>query len=333
MAFFPSRRGLLLSAATAAAAFGLDGTLAVADTRPHQRTPDPARGYVRHKVGDAAVTALYDGVWEKAHDPAFFSNATVGQTKRALTAAGFTTAFVTIPITTFVIKLNGKTVLCDTGGGDQVQAFNPNSVFVSGKTFANLKAAGIDPGQIETVLISHFHPDHIFGLLGKSDNAPAFPNAEIIVPAAEYKWWTDPSLTDRLAPGRRPLAHRIQTVIPNWKNVLPVEGEDEVVPGITFVSAPGHTRPYCLPPQLRQCTIDDFQRCRLCAGTVCQSSRLARSFRPGWSDGRNLPPQAAQSSGCRSDDDLRLALPLARPGQNNKRWRQLRADNCAKRVT
>ena len=241
MAFFPSRRGLLLSAATAAAAFGLDGTLAVADTRPHQRTPDPARGYVRHKVGDAEVTALYDGVWEKAHDPAFFSNATVGQTKRALTAAGFTTAFVTIPITTFVIKLNGKTVLCDTGGGDQVQAFNPNSVFVSGKTFANLKAAGIDPGQIETVLISHFHPDHIFGLLGKSDNAPAFPNAEIIVPAAEYKWWTDPSLTDRLPPGRRPLAHRIQTVIPNWKNVLPVEGEDEVVPGIRFVSAPGHT--------------------------------------------------------------------------------------------
>jgi len=241
MAFFPSRRGLLLSAATAAAAFGLDGTLAVADTRPHQRTPDPARGYVRHKVGDAEVTALYDGVWEKAHDPAFFSNATVGQTKRALTAAGFTTAFVTIPITTFVIKLNGKTVLCDTGGGDQVQAFNPNSVFVSGKTFANLKAAGIDPGQIETVLISHFHPDHIFGLLGKTDNAPAFPNAEIIVPAAEYKWWTDPSLTDRLPPGRRPLAHRIQTVIPNWKNVLPVEGEDEVVPGIRFVSAPGHT--------------------------------------------------------------------------------------------
>jgi glyoxylase-like metal-dependent hydrolase (beta-lactamase superfamily II) len=241
MAFFPSRRGFLFSAATVAAAFGLDGTLAVAEARPHQHTPDPARGYMRHKLGDAEVTALYDGVWEKAHDPAFFSNATIGETKRALTAAGFTSAFVTIPITTFVIKLNGKTVLCDTGGGDQVQAFNPTSVFVSGKTFANMKAAGIDPGQIETVLISHFHPDHIFGLLGKNDNAPAFPNAEIIVPAAEYKWWTDPSLTGRLPPGRRPLAHRIQTVIPNWKNVLPVEGEDEVVPGIRFVSAPGHT--------------------------------------------------------------------------------------------
>ena len=57
----------------------------------------------------------------------------------ALAAAGLATAFVTIPITTFVIKLNGKTVLCDAGGGDQVQAFNPNSVFVSGKTLANPK--------------------------------------------------------------------------------------------------------------------------------------------------------------------------------------------------
>jgi len=317
MAFFPSRRGLLLSAATAAAAFGLDGTLAVADTRPHQRTPDPARGYVRHKVGDAEVTALYDGVWEKAHDPAFFSNATVGQTKRALTAAGFTTAFVTIPITTFVIKLNGKTVLCDTGGGDQVQAFNPNSVFVSGKTFANLKAAGIDPGQIETVLISHFHPDHIFGLLGKSDNAPAFPNAEIIVPAAEYKWWTDPSLTDRLPPGRRPLAHRIQTVIPNWKNVLPVEGEDEVVPGIRFVSAPGHT------PGHTAFHLSSGHEQLMISSDTAYVPGLARRVRSGCGSCRNQPPQVARPR-CRGENaDLRLSLSVAGLRPVCPRWCRL----------
>jgi glyoxylase-like metal-dependent hydrolase (beta-lactamase superfamily II) len=252
MAFLPSRRNLVLSAATAAAVFGLDGSLAIARARrhrrpshaterPHRLTQDPAQGYLRYKVGDAEVTALYDGTWEKAHDPAYFSNATVDETRHALAAAGLATAFVTIPITTFVIKLNGKTVLCDAGGGDQVQAFNPNSVFVSGKLLANMKAAGIAPSQIETILVSHFHPDHIFGLLGKETNAPVFPNAEIIVSAAEYKWWTDPSLTSRLPPGRQPLARRIQAVIPNWKNVLPVEGEDEVVPGIRFVSAPGHT--------------------------------------------------------------------------------------------
>ena len=236
-----SRRNLILSAAMAGAALGLDKSLAIAAPARRQQTADPAQGFFRYKVGDAECTALYDGIWEKAHDAAYFSNATVAETKEALAAAGFITAFVTIPITVFVIKLNDKLILCDAGGGDQVQAFNPKSVFVSGKMMANMKAAGIDPKKIETILISHFHPDHIFGLLEKNTNAPVFPNAEIIVPAAEYKWWTDPSLIARLPKGRRPLARRIQAVIPNWKNVLPVEGEDEVVPGIRFVSAPGHT--------------------------------------------------------------------------------------------
>ena len=244
---FPtSRRRLILSAAVAGAALGLDRSLAIAAPlrRRHtlgRHTSDPPRGFLRYKVGDAECTALYDGVWEKVHDPAYFSNATIAETKEALAAAGLSTAFITIPITVFIIKLNDKLVLCDAGGGDQVQSYNPKSIFVSGRLLANMKAADIDPQKIETILVSHFHPDHIFGLLGKETNAPVFPNAEIIVPAAEYKFWTDPSVITRLPPARRSLARRIQTVIPMWKNVLPVEGEDEVVPGIRFVAAPGHT--------------------------------------------------------------------------------------------
>ncbi|CCE09608.1 conserved exported hypothetical protein [Bradyrhizobium sp. STM 3843] len=255
-----TRRDFIVSAAVASAAFGLDGwlslpTAAAARHRHHARhkhqaqhaqqvrakTPDPPRGHFRYTVGEAEIIALYDGIWEKAHDPAYFSNASIDETKQALAAGGFTTDFVTIPITVFVVKLKGKIILCDAGGGDQVQAFNPQSAFVSGKMIRHLNEVGIDPKQIETVLVSHYHPDHIFGLLGKNTDAPVFPSAEIIVPAAEHKFWTDPAVIDRLPEARRPLARRIQAVVAMWKNVLPVDGEDEVVPGIRFVSTPGHT--------------------------------------------------------------------------------------------
>jgi len=255
--FTSTRRTVVLSVAAAAAAFGLDKRLAIAapevptqkkpasptHLRPRRtaQTPDPVPGFHRYKVGAVECTALYDGIWEKAHDPAYIKNASIAETKRALAAAKLPTGFIPIPISALVVNINGKLILCDAGGGGQVQAFNPQSVFVSGKMMANMRAAGIDPRKIETVLISHFHPDHIFGLLANRTNAPVFPNAEIIVPAAEYKWWTDPSLIERLPPARKPLALRIQSVIPMWKNVLPVEGEDEVVPGIRFVAAPGHT--------------------------------------------------------------------------------------------
>src|SRR5215471_3945845 len=164
-----SRREFVLSAAVAATALGLDKSLALTAPPRTQRTPDPKPGHVRYKVGDAEITAVYDGIWEKAHDPKYFgnSNVTVAEVKQALAQAGLTTAFVPIPITVFVVKLNGKLIMVDSGGGNQVQAFNPDSVFVSGKMMANMRAAGIDPKKIETVLVSHFHPDHIFGLLEK----------------------------------------------------------------------------------------------------------------------------------------------------------------------
>ncbi|HEY7647108.1 MAG TPA: MBL fold metallo-hydrolase [Hyphomicrobiales bacterium] len=235
-----TRREFVLSAATTAAVFGLGGRMAIS-APAKQKSRDPKPGIHRYKVGDAECIAIYDGIWEKAHDPAFFQNATIEDTKKALAKAKQRTDFVPIPIMALLIKHKGKLILCDTGGGDQVQAFNPNSVFVSGKMRTNLKAAGIDPKKIETILISHFHPDHIFGLLKPKTNEPVYPNAEIILSAAEYKWWTDTGLAERVPPGRKRLVQRIQSCIPKWKNVLPVEGEDEVVPGIRFVKAPGHT--------------------------------------------------------------------------------------------
>lgn len=227
-----SRRDFVASTALAAA-LGLNARLAISPAFA-QKTPDPAKGFVSYKIGSAEVTALYDGIWEKAHDPAFIANASVEDVKNAMTSAGLPADFVSIPFTVAVVKNGGKTILCDSGTGGQVQP-------TAGKMMENMKAAGIDPAKIDTILISHFHPDHIFGLMEKGTNAPVFPNAEIIVSDAEYKFWTDANVFDKLNEARKGLAKRIQTVFPTWKNIRQVSGEPEVAPGIRFVDAPGHT--------------------------------------------------------------------------------------------
>jgi glyoxylase-like metal-dependent hydrolase (beta-lactamase superfamily II) len=227
-----SRRDFVVSTGLAAA-LGLNARLVVTPAYA-QKTPDPAKPFVTYKIGDAEVTAIYDGIWEKAHDPAFISNASIDDVKAAMVKAGLPADFVSIPFTVAVVKTGGKTVLCDSGTGGQVQP-------TAGKLAANMKAAGIDPGKIDTILISHFHPDHIFGLMEKDTNKPVYPDAEIIVSDDEYKFWTDPAVIDKLPEARKGLARRIQAVFPTWKNIRQVTGEPEVAPGIRFVSAPGHT--------------------------------------------------------------------------------------------
>ena len=227
-----SRRDFVVSTAMAAA-LGLNARLAVSPAFA-QKTPDPAKPFVTYKVGAAEVTALYDGIWEKPHDPAFIANASVDDVKAAMVKAGLPADFVSIPFTVLVIKTGGKTIMCDSGTGGQVQP-------TAGKLAANMKAAGIDPAKIDTILISHCHPDHIFGLMEKDSNNPVFPNAELIISDVEYKFWTDPAVIDRLPEARKGLARRIQAVFPTWKNIRQVAGEPEVAPGIRFVNAPGHT--------------------------------------------------------------------------------------------
>src|SRR6476660_3636050 len=227
-----SRRDFVVSAGLAVA-LGLDARLIISPALA-QKTADPAKGFVTYKVGAAEVTALYDGIWEKPHHPAFIANSSVADGKGSMTKAGLPADFVSIPFTVVVVRNGGKTVLCDSGTGGQVQP-------TAGKMMANMKAAGFDPAKIDTILISHFHPDHIFGLMEKGTNAPVFPNAEIIVSDAEYKFWTDANVFDKLNEARKGLAKRIQAVFPAWKNIRQVSGEPEVAPGIRFVNAPGHT--------------------------------------------------------------------------------------------
>lgn len=229
-----SRRAALASASLAAA-FGLTGQTFVIAPALAQKTPDPGVGYRRYKVGSIEVTALYDGIWEKPHDPAFIKNASIDDTKEALAKAGFTTEFVSIPLTVVVLRIGDRLIMIDSGSG--AGQWQPTATRLA----TNMVAAGIDRSKIDTILISHFHPDHIFGLMERGSNAPVYPNAEIIVTGAEYRWWTEPGRVEKLPDARKALGQRIQTVFPGWKNFRLVEDEREVAPGVHLIKAPGHT--------------------------------------------------------------------------------------------
>ena len=101
--------------------------------------------------------------------------------------AGVTTAdqapprVAAIPLTVIVLKSGNKHIMVDAGSG--VGQWQANATHLP----ANMQAAGIDRSQIRTILVSHFHPDHVWGLMEKGTNADVFPNAELIVNGTEYK--------------------------------------------------------------------------------------------------------------------------------------------------
>jgi glyoxylase-like metal-dependent hydrolase (beta-lactamase superfamily II) len=227
-----SRRDLVLSAAGAYAAFGLTKPIAFIGAAEAQQAP--TQGFRKYKVGDIEVISLADGVWEKPHDENFIKGVNVEQTKAALKAGGLTDAHVPIPFTILAVNTGGQLVLIDSGTG--AQAGGPKA----GVLAQSMQAAGIDPKAVKKIVVSHFHGDHIFGLMAKDTNAQTFPDAEIVVPAAELKWWTQP--VDSIPQPRRGLAQRVQATLANWKNIKAVDGEAEVAPGIRAIPAHGHTQ-------------------------------------------------------------------------------------------
>ena len=232
--FNMSRRGALVSAAMAAA-FGLAKPLAlIADA--HAEAPvEPTAGFYKYKVGSIEVTAVYDGIWRKPHDPTFIKGVTIDETKAALAKAGLTTDFMPIPLTVLVLKIGDKHIMIDAGSG--VGQWQANATHLP----ANMKAAGIDRSQISTILVSHFHPDHVWGLMEKGTNDAVFPEAELVVNRVEYDFWTESGRVETLPEGRRAAGRRIADVFPTWKNWRLVESGTEVAPGIQMLDAYGHT--------------------------------------------------------------------------------------------
>jgi glyoxylase-like metal-dependent hydrolase (beta-lactamase superfamily II) len=223
-----SRRSFLTSSAFAAAAFAMPAEAKA----PFAGTQAP--GVYRLKLGDFQLTALFDGVWYLPIDDKFVRNAGVAEVNQALAAAFLPPSVLPISFTALLVNTGSKLVLIDTGTAGQI-------VDTAGSMLENLGTAAVEPRAIDTILISHFHPDHIDGIKTK-DGAKVFPNAEILVPEPEWDFWMDEG---NMAPAEGAVkryflnAHRIFRDIAS--EVRRFNPGAEVAPGIVSIPAFGHT--------------------------------------------------------------------------------------------
>jgi glyoxylase-like metal-dependent hydrolase (beta-lactamase superfamily II) len=192
-----------------------------------------APGFFRYKIGDIELTAIHEG-WAPRPLENLIRNASLADVQAAAREAFLPTDAIQNTYTTLVVRNGDRLTLIDTGFGDMAPP-------TGGLWMTNFRAAGFDPAQVNTVLISHFHGDHINGLR-RRDGSAMFPNAEVMVPAAEWAFWMDDTRMNQAPEAMRgafQVARRVFT--PIAKDVKQYEPNKELVPGVTSTALHGHS--------------------------------------------------------------------------------------------
>lgn len=231
------RRGLVTGAAAIVGATTLGRQASAQDTSGATQggqDMDQVPGFYRFRVGDTIVTTINDGLGARPLDAAFVRNAELGDVQAALEAAFQPTDTIAIPYTITLIERGDRLVLIDTGTGGMTGP-------TGGRALANLRAAGYAPEQIDTIVISHFHGDHIQGIRAR-EGAANFPNATIHVPEAEWAFWMDDANQSRAPEAMQPAFQGVHRVFdPILNAVERYSGETELAPGLRSLPANGHT--------------------------------------------------------------------------------------------
>jgi glyoxylase-like metal-dependent hydrolase (beta-lactamase superfamily II) len=211
-----------------------------------QRMEPPAPQFYRHRIGEVELIALSDG---GLNYPAAMILGNVPPERAA--QYNLPEKQVFIPYTILLIKTGGQWVLNDVGAGDlgnPGDGIFPGLDHTTSRTnlvLPSLKAAGIDPKEIDMILITHAHPDHIGGMFDAEGNL-AFPNARYYVAQKEWDYWmsADPSTVEAEA-----LRHHLELLVGEARKafdaikdqVTLVQGGEEIVPGVRFEATHGHT--------------------------------------------------------------------------------------------
>jgi glyoxylase-like metal-dependent hydrolase (beta-lactamase superfamily II) len=196
-------------------------------SQPAQQIP----GVYHRRIGDIVVTAISDGYLDGGID--VMRNIDLEKAERILKEA-FRPVRRT-NVNAFLIHSKGRLAIVDTGSGNYLL---PTAGFVQ----RSLASAGIDAKAIDTVLLTHMHPDHSAGLTDMSNGQLLFPNAELVMHENEPAHWFDDGAMSRADERARKLYFQAgrEQVAP-YKNRTRLFRQGEVFPGVTAVPSVGHT--------------------------------------------------------------------------------------------
>lgn len=231
-----NRRRIMLSAGLGAIGMlvGAGPEQAVAQA-PHP-TVDNA-GHYRFRVGDIVATVLSDGVIG-GPPQIYASDAPEQELQEVLKRAFLPLDHLTLNLNTLLIEVGRRRVLLEAGAGRTMGPFG-------GRIFSRLSEIGLTASDIDAVVVSHTHPDHV-GNLRAADGGPAFPRATVFAPKADWDFFVagEPDLSYMPVPDdfRRRFGAAIKrSVEPIAKTVELYEAGAEILPGLTTIAAAGHT--------------------------------------------------------------------------------------------